>query len=211
MIQEYLYQLKILEHKKHQRRPNEFWVTDLVRCPLKRDFESKYPELALQDCFNPRYILGDLAHKGLYQSILEIMAKIGLVIGTTVRFEVEGSKELEVDGQKYIVSGRLDIYIEKDDSKIGIEVKTARGDMNLPLHHHVQQVMLYNWLFDLDKSILFYATPERICEFEIKGKYNDNDVKRLIKEAIEKKNVPKYDWECNYCIFTIVCPKKLTK
>ena len=54
MILEALYKARLEESKKHERKMNEVWVTDLTRCPLKRVFEEKYPDIRIAP-FNSIY------------------------------------------------------------------------------------------------------------------------------------------------------------
>ena len=193
MIVEIMYELKRQEKDKYRRLPNVYWVTDLVRCPLKREFEIKYPDLTSSDLLNPVFILGMLVHMGLEKILVDFRH---------AEVEVEKYKKVKIgEGQEVVISGRIDALIDK---KIGVEIKTSRSDTGIPLEHHVLQCKIYNWLFDIDKTILVYVTPDRFTEYEVSGKLGDEDIVKLITEA----TAPRYDWECNYCTFRVICPRK---
>ncbi len=195
---ELIYSIKKREKEEHVREPGTYWVTDLVRCPLKREYEVKYPELTLTQIFSPPLILGDLVHRGLESIIKE-------VYGDDVSVEVEGEKELKLpSGESVKVRGRADAVLSLGNSRIGIEIKSVRGDMEFPLNHHVDQVRIYNWLFDLEKSVLIYITPERITQFEVSDRVNEGEV----VERILSNKAPRYSWECSYCPYAVLCPKK---
>ncbi len=199
MIQEYLYKLKLDDIKKHVRVENEYYVTDLVRCPLKREYEVKYPELILRQAYDPVLLMGDIVHMGL-ESFIEKLVKEGYIKGKAY-IEVEGNKKLG----DIVIKGRIDAIIERENGeRIGIEIKSSRRDIGLPHQHHILQVKIYNWLFDLDKSVLIYLTPDRIVEYTISERVGEDEVMELLKST----STPRWDWECQYCIFSILCPKK---
>ncbi len=199
MIQEILYKTRLEEMKKHVRGEKELYVTDLVRCPLKIEYEIKYPELVIQQAYSPPTILGDVVHKGLENLLIE--AKSLNLIDGEVNIEVEGSKSIE----EYIIKGRIDaIIVKKDGRRIGVEIKYTKSDMGLPLQHHVLQVKIYNWLFDLSETILIYLTPDRITEYRVEERIDEYELLSLITS----KQAPRWSWECSYCVFSILCPHK---
>ena len=202
MIQEILYKLRLEDAKKHSRKEKEFYVTDLVRCPLKMVYELKYPELVLQQIYNPSTILGDVVHKGIEQILIE--AKDLKLLDGRVEIEVEGSKKVD----DYVVKGRIDAIIYRDNGqRIGVEIKYARSDLGLPLQHHVMQVKIYNWLFDLNETILIYLTPDRITEYRVNERVDEYEILGLITS----RQAPRWSWECSYCVFSVLCPNKRTR
>ncbi len=202
MIQEILYKLRLEDAKKHLRKEKEFYVTDLVRCPLKMEYELKYPELVLQQIYNPSTILGDAVHKGIEQILVE--AKDLKLLDGSVEIEVEGSKKVD----DYVVKGRIDAIIYRDnEQRIGVEIKYARSDLGLPLQHHVMQVKIYNWLFDLNETILIYLTPDRITEYRVNERVDEYEILGLITS----RQAPRWGWECSYCVFSVLCPNKRTR
>lgn len=197
------------ERARHAREPGVYWVTDLVSCSLKRVFAQKYPELELANVFNPAAVLGSLVHMGLGQLLSRILeSERG-----RVELEVESSLEVNLEAfapgsGKAVVKGRADVIVATGDgAKYGVEVKTSRSDLSLPMRHHVDQVRIYNLLFNLERSYLLYVTPERIAQYEVAERASEEDIARRILE----RGAPRYEWECRYCPYAVLCPNKITK
>jgi CRISPR-associated exonuclease Cas4 len=184
------WRLKELEKHKRLREASGLEVTDLIRCPLKRNFEEKYPELYRATAYTPATILGSLVHLGLEHLLSS-----------------ELNAEIEVKGEKHIgeykIIGRIDAKL----GKVGIEIKTSRADIEIPYEHHVLQAKIYNWLFELEKTILVYITPDRITEYVVEDRIDEEEILKLIVD----KKAPRYDWECRYCSFSILCPSRKKK
>jgi CRISPR-associated exonuclease Cas4 len=184
------WRLKELEKHKKLREAGGLEVTDLIRCPLKRSFEEKYPELYRAMAYTPATILGSLVHLGLEHLLsFELNAEI----------EVKGEKHIG----EYKIIGRIDAKL----GKVGIEIKTSRADIEIPYEHHVLQAKIYNWLFELEKTILVYITPDRITEYVVEDRIDEEEILKLIVD----KKAPRYDWECRYCSFSILCPSRKKK
>ncbi len=195
-----LYRVSKEEREKHPRKPGTYWVTDLVRCVLKRDYELKYPELIEKEVFTPVFILGTLVHKGLQELLRSTMGEVVLA-------EVEGSREVILpDGKKVMIEGRADIIVKINNEMIGVEIKTARSDYDLPKPQHVDQARIYNWLFNLKHTILVYVTPERITQYLVSNKISEEEV----VDRITTKNIPRYEWECRLCSYSVMCPYKIS-
>ena len=197
MIVEELVNSKISDTLTHIREENTFYITDLVRCPLKIKYELTYKELFVAESVKPATILGDLVHTGLEKVLSEKF---------NAKVEVEGEKTVTIDQKVYKIKGRADAIVEKDKKTV-IEIKTARADKGIPLEHHKQQLRLYLWLFDAEEGILVYVTPDRITEYSVNDKAEEDEVIRLVEDTIRLTRVPRYNWECNYCIFNIICPE----
>ena len=208
MIQELIYALRFEEFKSHVRMDNEYYVIDLVRCSLKRNFEIKYPNLVVSSIYDPALITGSIVHYGI-AGLLKYAREKGIINWRKVEFEVDGVKRLSFDSNSnlpYIaaIKGRADIIIvDEDDNRVGVEIKFSRNGGSLPYQHHIDQVKAYNWLFNLDYSILLYITPDRITEYTIRDRFSDEQIADLIR----KPKTPRYPWECRYCLFNILCPK----
>lgn len=185
---------------KHRREHNVYWVSDLVKCPIKREFELKYPEIALSTIYSPYYILGDLIHKGLEGVISEKLS---------AEIEVEKSINVKLsNGEEIIIKGRIDgIITTENGENIGIEIKSARADIGIPQQHHIDQVRIYNWLFNLARSILIYITFNRVTEYEVPDRASTEEVIQRVKD----RRAPRYSWECSYCTYAILCPFKIVK
>lgn len=184
------------ELEKHlPRDPFVFYITDLVRCSRKREFELSHPKLMYVRVASGRTFLGDTVHRGLESMLKEIF-------GDSVVVEYEGGteryKEVFVDGVKYIVKGRIDAILNGDT---GVEIKETVSHGSLPYQHHVEQCMLYNWLYGFRRTLLLYVSPDGIYEFEVVDRFSDEDVVRRIKEP----RSPRYEWECELCEFRSIC------
>jgi len=204
LIVEFLYKKKLEDYYSHVKEENVFYVTDLIRCPLKVKFEREYKELALSEVFTPAGILGELVHRGL-ESILKIE-------GYKAEVEVEKEKSVEVEGRNYIIRGRADVILRREENineGLIIEIKTARRDEGIPQKHHMMQLRLYLWLFEFNKGVLLYITPDRITEYLVEGALDTATVIRLVEENIRLSPAPRYVWECSYCIFSKLCPNKV--
>ncbi len=184
------WRLKELEKHRKLREEDAIEVTDLIRCPLKREFEEKFPDLYRASAYTPSTILGSLVHLGL-ESILSN----------------ELNAEIEVKGEKKIGDHKIVGKIDAKLGKVGIEIKTSRADFEIPYEHHILQARIYNWLFDLEKTVLVYVTPDRITEFVVEEDIDEDEIVKLIVDKVS----PRYDWECRYCFFSLICPKKRKK
>ena len=206
MIYELLFKTRVEETLNHNREDNTLYVTDLTRCSYRRVLEARFPDLKLQECYNPVLLLGNIVHYGL-ESFLKYLQEQGYF--RKVDVEVEGYKRITFDDRDGLpriitIKGRIDSIVYGDDGRFGVEIKSSKSDIGLPYDHHILQCKIYNWLFDLSKTILLYVTPERITEYEVSDKLTDEEVVKLILDS----RSPKYPWECNYCVFKSLCPKK---
>lgn len=205
-----LYEYFKEEREKHVREPGVYWVTDLVSCSQREKFSRMYPELELAQFFKPVLVQGVLVHVGLEKILEEAMRGRG----AEVEIEPEASLELDLEefipdaGGRVIIRGRVDLAVKLPSGEnVGVEVKTARADLSLPHEHHVDQVKIYNNLFNLDKSYLIYVTPDRIAQYEVAERMS----LASIAERVAKPKAPRYAWECQYCPFSILCPHKVTR
>ncbi|ACP36263.1 CRISPR-associated protein Cas4 [Sulfolobus islandicus Y.G.57.14] len=202
MITEFLLKKKLEEQLSHVKEENTIYVTDLVKCPRKVKYESEYKELAISQVYAPSAILGDILHLGLENLLKE---------NFTAEAEVETQREIQVEGRVYKIKGKADAIIKNSSGEsIIIEIKTSRSDKGLPLIHHKMQLQIYLWLFNTKKGILIYITPDRIAEYEINEPLDEATIVRLAEDTITLRNSPRFNWECKYCIFSVICPAKLT-
>ena len=174
-----------LEHIK-TRKENEIYVTELVECPMKREFRKDLWHLEVT---NPSLILGRLVHEGL-----ELLVK-QLFPDEEVKTEVEVERELD----DKVIRGRIDAIV---GDRI-IEIKYMRGIKgDLPLEHHKYQLRLYKWMTGMRKGSIIYITPDGIKEYDEDKPVNNAEILQII----EDNRIPKYDWECKYCAFAKYCP-----
>lgn len=175
--------------------PRLIYVTDLVGCTRKYHLRKTYPELTIK--FEPSAILGNLVHAGL----------ASLLVEKGFETEVEISAEIDVDGEKYVLKGRVDA-LKRDDGLV-VEIKTARSIHDVPREHHLAQLKIYLEILNYDHGLLVYITPEKIVEFQVKKE--GVGLKSLVKTLVEDAAHPKYDWECAYCFFRKLCPFALER
>lgn len=181
---------KYVEHfkKLSEKRENEWWVTDLVRCHKRRELQMRFKEFFI---VTPSEILGDLIHKAL-------LIELGLRFGCKIEQEFE--KEID----NYIVKGRVDALC----GDLVVEVKYMRDFQgNKPLPHHVEQVKLYMWLTGAKKGLLIYVTPNRIVKYLVNEPYGEEEIRALFLAT----RTPKWDWECDYCEYAQFCEKRISK
>ncbi|MEM1695118.1 MAG: CRISPR-associated protein Cas4 [Desulfurococcaceae archaeon] len=172
------------------KNPGVVYVTDLVFCTHKFHLKKNYPWLSIS--FEPSAILGSIAHWGLER----VLAEKGLVA------ELEVQTEVEVQGRKYLLKGRVDAI--DVSNRVVIEVKTARSAVNLPKEHHVKQLNIYLNMLKYEKGILVYITPIKLVEYVIET--SSLSLEDEIRDLIEDKYHPRYLWECKYCEFSKLCP-----
>lgn len=203
MIVEKLYRKKLEDYLSHTKEENTLYVTDLLRCPLKIEFEKQYKELALSEVFTPATVMGDIVHSGLEEFIKSSF--------TDSQVEVDVEKEVQINGKSVKIKGRMDAIAGINGEKVVIEIKSARADKGLPHEHHKAQLQIYLWMTGFKKGILIYITPDRITEYEITEPADEIGVIRLVEETLNKTRVPRYNWECSYCVYSGICPFKKIK
>jgi CRISPR-associated exonuclease Cas4 len=179
-----------LHRLEELKNPKIIYVTDLVGCSHKYYLRRLYPELTVK--FEPSAILGNLVHAGIEALLKEKGFEV----------EVEVSAEVEVNGDKYSVKGRVDAL--KKDEGLVVEVKTARYAQDIPREHHLNQLKIYLEMLNLENGLIIYITPDKIHEFQIKR--DRINLESLVKTLVEDTAHPRYEWECNYCMFKKLCP-----
>lgn len=199
-----LYSWKIAEARKRleEKLENEIYVTDLIYCPLKYRFQRLYKELAIGAAFSPAALYGEIIHQGL-EKLLQTLFGVDNV---KIEVEYERYVRTDFDGNTYTVKGRVDAVI----GDYVIEIKSSSSDKNLPHEPHITQAKIYLWLSNLSKALLLYITPSRVVEFRVMGAVSDEELVRLVESVIIGQPAPRYSWECRYCIYSILCPRKMT-
>ena len=209
-IQELLYRIALEQDLQHLEDRSQYnmvsiSVTDLVACSHRYRLSMKYPELKIQGNYSPTLILGRVLHTGIESIVKKYWEN--------ARIEAPLEKIIMLDDARAVrIAGVADIVVEGDNGKIIIEIKTSRGDHETPLEHHVKQLQIYMNLSGAAKGILFYINPDRIAEYEVNEPLTDSELAQLVLETLLDKKHPRYDWECNYCPYSIMCPyKKINK
>ena len=54
-------------------------------------------------------------------------------------------------------------------------------------------------------GIIIYFTPAGIIEHKIDEEISED----FIKELIDSWSSPRYDWECQYCVYRDICPYRV--
>lgn len=197
---ELVYRWRIDEASKRleKKLDNEFYVTDLVYCPLKYRYQKLYRELAVISAISPAAILGELAHYGLEKVLVDLLGE------GNVKTEVEYEKHVEVENTMYIVKGRVDAVI----GDYIVEIKTGRSDISIPQSHHILQTRIYLWLTGFRKALLLYVTQNRIAEYLVDTPASDGEISDLVRGILTGLPAPRYAWECDYCTYSTLCPSK---
>uniref|UniRef100_A0A7J3ZM25 CRISPR-associated exonuclease Cas4 n=1 Tax=Fervidicoccus fontis TaxID=683846 RepID=A0A7J3ZM25_9CREN len=180
---------EFLERVEELKDENTIYVTELISCPQKRVYRISFPELTFK--FDPHLLLGEMAHVGL-QSYL-----------SQAGFEVEKEIEegVEVEGRVFKVKGRIDAYSEN----LIVEIKTGRPGQRLPQAHHVLQTKIYLLMTGAQRGILVYLTSDRLVEYQVD--YDESlELGSLVVEYLREGKIPRWEWECRYCVFNKICP-----
>ena len=119
--------LKYLESReelreKYQRRGKILlFVHELCECSNKRKMRQRFSEIERAETYNPRFLVGELIEEALKK-----------------KFKSEGdnvyTKELNINGKIYVISGMIDII--DPETKIPIEVKYQTFLQGKPYEHH---------------------------------------------------------------------------
>ncbi|MEM2498065.1 MAG: hypothetical protein QXR81_06820 [Candidatus Nezhaarchaeales archaeon] len=192
-LAESIFRWRYAESKKHQRGPNEVYVTDLLLCGHRVKLAEKFPEVFEAENFNPVTLEGDLVHKGVQSVLKEIL-------GDRVQVEVEG--ERTVAGVK--LKGRMDAII---DGRHGVEIKHTKGEYGIPHPHHELQVKIYRWLFNLSSAELLYVSRDGVTSIPVWESATDEEVERLVKNP----PVAREEWVCRFCPFSFACSLKVRR
>ncbi|RSN78291.1 MAG: hypothetical protein DSO07_04280 [Thermoproteota archaeon] len=197
-IIDFFIHIKQTEMELHKHRlENEIHVTELLECPLKRDFRNRYPFLVVPTI--PLFMHGDLIHMGL-QRVIEIYGKER---GLLVEIEREIEKRFTVDGKEIILKGRCDAVLPNTV----IEIKSSLSDMSLPYPHHEKQLRIYMNILSR-KGMLIYITPTRATEYFYDDPLPDDEIIQMIRSSLSYERTPLFSWECERCSFSMFCPKK---
>ena len=210
-VTELLYKLQLIEFAEHFKRVKEYkgwmiWVSALTQCPRRWFYMLRFPEISQVE-FKGAFVLGRAAHVGMQQLLLSYYPALGY---DRLVAEVEVEKRIVLDdGRDVLLTGRIDALAVKGSEKIVYEIKTARSDLGLPHEHHLMQLRIYMNIVKAARGVLLYLTPDRVAEYLVNEPISDEELEKLVKEFLEFKG-PKYDWECNYCVYSTMCPLKKT-
>jgi len=174
-------------------KPYSASVTTILHCYTRARFDKKY---------------------GLYRPIpTNINTLLGLLFDFTIKVVLQGYpppdhhyvKEYEdSDGNKYTIHAGPDVVLGDEV----VELKyTSMPLEKIPLEHHELQLKIYMNI--LDKSgRLVYLTPYGVREiyYSREEALTDREVAELARQFFIEKKSPRYDWECQYCLYKSLCP-----
>uniref|UniRef100_A0A7J3PKD1 CRISPR-associated exonuclease Cas4 n=1 Tax=Staphylothermus marinus TaxID=2280 RepID=A0A7J3PKD1_STAMA len=175
------------------RNNRVIYVTELVSCSHKHRLRQLYPELTIS--FEPITVTGHLIHIGVEKYLVEN--------GFQTEYPVK--KTFEIDNVEYVLKGKVDAY--HPEKRIIVEIKSSRNITNKPLEHHVEQLQIYLNLLNVETGILLYITPVVFREYRVERK--DINLANLVKSTIRNENHPRWNWECNYCVFKEICSYRI--
>ena len=173
-------------------------VTTLLSCYAKVGYDKKFGGYrVLPTNFN--MLLGIL---------FDYIAK--LLIGSKPGEEHHFTKEFrDSEGVVYKIHAGPDAVL-KDEI---IEFKyTSLPLEKLPLEHHEYQLRIYMNIIGL-KGRLVYLTPNGVREFLYeKGEaLSDEEVANIARSFHVENRSPRYEWECQYCMYKPICPYYVKK
>ncbi len=205
-VQELIYRLNEEDYLSHlqglgSKSIPTVSVSDLVYCSHRAYLSRRYPLVhAANNMYNSSGSLGRLVHLGL-----ETLLKRYWDVETEVH--VEKIVTLD-DGRAVKVVGRIDALRRIEDTIVVYEFKSSRGDHELPLEQHRLQLQIYMNIVGSTLGILFYINPDRIAEYTITEPLSDEKLKQLVMETLADERHPRYEWECRYCPFSMMCMYK---
>ena len=162
---------------------NKIFAKDLCYCKHKAELRKKYRSIEMEVLKKPNVQFGILIHYALEQ------------IFRDYNFEVEVKGEKQVGD--YVISGRIDAIVTAKDGKHGVEIKSS-SHINDAIK---MQAKIYNWLFDLNSTIVLLVNEKRIIGVNIYQKYKDETILKMIKSW----KSPMWSYECKNCEYLMVC------
>ena len=162
---------------------NKIFVKDLCYCKRKAELRKKYRSIEVEVLKKPVVQFGIMIHMALEN------------IFKDYNFEVEVKNEKQVGD--YVISGRIDALVVTKDGKHGIEIKSS-SHINDAIK---MQAKIYNWLFDLNSTIVLLVNEKKIIGVNIYQKYKDETILKMIRNW----KSPMWSYECKNCEYLMVC------
>jgi len=159
------------------------YVKDLCFCKEKAVLRRKYRAIELDVLKKPEVQFGILIHRAIEE------------IFKSLDFDTEVSN-VKIVGD-YQVAGRIDAIINSKRGRYGVEIKTA----NTVHDAYKMQAKIYNWLFDLDSTILLFINEKKFFGVTISGRYKDDTILKLINNW----KSPMWSYECKRCDYLMYC------
>jgi len=184
------------EKYKHEHIENRVHVHDLLRCKHKSYLETMFPEVS--SVLSPVLFLGEAVDEFVKLLVDKYKEELFPNLITT---DGEYEKTILYNEKSFTIIGRPDIVLE---DKI-IEIKYSRTKNDKPLEHHINQLKTYMFLTQKKTGIIIYFTPAGIIEHKIDEEVSED----FVKELIDSWSSPRYDWECQYCVYRDICPYRV--
>nr|MCL7344630.1 PD-(D/E)XK nuclease family protein [Candidatus Aramenus sulfurataquae] len=193
-----LYDILRSEFTNHEnviRGENEVFVTDLVTCPVKREFyEIRGADSAL--------IHGVAVHN----AVESVLVKYGC--------EPEVSVFLQVPERGVLIRGRVDLLCPGNHV---VEIKTS-SKVNL---EHVVQLFIYKYILNASRASLVYLSTSTLAVYDLVGNKLCNEVTgscedlpitlnydlilSLVDHYLKGLRTPQFS-QCSSCFFRSQCP-----
>lgn len=221
LIEEFIEDMKKHEElrKKYEKEYNHvIYVTDLVQCTRKARLLKQLPQVNVLVSLAPKVLMG----KWLHDKIENYFQKLGFNIEVPVEADYHTIIDDEVVKVKLL--GRIDaLKVDLCDAGAFVdiyEIKTSQKLPEQPYEHHILQVKMYTTMLFSDPNLqdkigiarpehvneyIMYVTPQGIRTFPVTLYNIDVSFEELIKDYIENRKIPRYEWECNYCPFREIC------
>ena len=197
----------------HENPPNVIPVHELCQCSQKAKFNRFVGEVGkasvVLTAMKPKVFIGELVHEGLEK----ILGEEKILCERTIE------RVFIVDNEQYRIVGSPDLA---GDDFIA-DIKFSMSD-RVPREKDILQIGIYNWLYRNQKvPFLIYITPNGLRIFECGqlipvvlstlkfnvDEVNDVVIRGLIRSLRDNIATPMWSWECNYCIYSDICPMKV--
>ena len=122
--------------------------------------------------------------------------------GDSIVTEYPLYRELNVDGYKVIILGRVDAYIPKSNTAIEVKTFVSRYTReNLPLESHIAQARVYNWLGEFYHTELVYIDLLRHRAYNgirVSDRYGDDEVVEEVRRLLSGRPDTRHCWKCPF-------------
>ena len=169
-------------------------VHALIYCSQKYYFEQIFKErLATLTLTQPILIIGELIHQGIYQ-LFQGRAEIEPLL----------YKVIEVGEEKYLLTGTPDLLLHTPQGDIIVDIKfSLTGEVR---DHYKLQIAYYKFLANTTQGYLLILSPKGIKIVPVAEEITEPRIKTEISKLLDNTEHPKYEWECQYCLFKNLCP-----
>lgn len=168
-------------------------VTTILHCYTRALFDKKY---------------------GLYKPIpTNINMLLGLLFDFTIKVALQGypppdhyyvKEFVDGGGVKYKIHAGPDVVL--DDEVVELKYTSMPLD-KIPLEHHELQLKIYMNILGKNGRLV-YLTPYGVREiyYSAEEALSDEGVAKIAREFFIEKKSPRYEWECQYCLYKSLCP-----